>query len=126
MKGFRTWNRRDFSVTANGYFNVLKPTGWFATVRLPGRFRYRFGQSKGAESPRAHENPTEYLTAAPSPGAASASGQNGLDQDASEQTLSRLQILPPSSKVHGLMGPMLIALAATLITVIFLWALRTP
>ena len=40
MKGPSSWNRRGSAVTANGYFTVLKSTGWFPTFRLPDGFRY--------------------------------------------------------------------------------------
>src|SRR5579863_1865641 len=36
----RYWNRREFDVTPNGYFTVLKSSGWFSAVRLPDGFRY--------------------------------------------------------------------------------------
>ena len=38
MKG--AWNRRGSAVTANGFFTVLKSTGWFPTFRLPDGYRY--------------------------------------------------------------------------------------
>ncbi len=40
MRGPSSWNRRVSAVTANGYFTVLKSTGWFPTFRLPDGFRY--------------------------------------------------------------------------------------
>ena len=33
------------AVTVNGYFTVLKSTGWFPTFRLPDGFRYATGKS---------------------------------------------------------------------------------
>lgn len=44
MNGSVKWNRREFTVAPNGYFNVLKANGWFAAFRLPVGFRYRFGK----------------------------------------------------------------------------------
>jgi hypothetical protein len=49
-KGLRSWNRRDFNVAVNGYFTVLKPTGWFSAARLPGTFRYLTGQTRQKKS----------------------------------------------------------------------------
>ncbi len=40
-----SWNRRGSAVTSNGYFTVLKSTGWFPTFRLPDGFRYATGKS---------------------------------------------------------------------------------
>jgi hypothetical protein len=45
MKTSGSWNRRGSAVTANGYFTVLKSTGWFPTFRLPDGFRYATGKS---------------------------------------------------------------------------------
>jgi len=45
MKGPSSWNRRDFDVTPNGYFTVLRPTRWFPSVRLPDGFRYLIGET---------------------------------------------------------------------------------
>ena len=44
----RNWNRREFDVTPNGYFTVLKSSGWFSATRLPDGFRYLW---KGAPNP---------------------------------------------------------------------------
>ena len=120
MKVSRSWNRRDFDVTANGYFTILKPSGWFATVRLPSGFRYRFGQPKAIASPQADGRPADCSTISLPPGSASVPLLKILDHPASEQALSRLQILPPSTDHRSLMRPVLIALAATLITFLLL------
>jgi hypothetical protein len=40
-----SWNRRGSAVTPNGFFTVLKSTGWFPTFRLPNDFRYVTGKS---------------------------------------------------------------------------------
>jgi len=45
MKTSGSRNRRGSAVTANGYFTVLKSTGWFPTFRLPDGFRYATGKS---------------------------------------------------------------------------------
>jgi hypothetical protein len=124
MKGSRTWNRRSFAVTANGFFTILKPAGWFATVRLPGGFRYLVGQSKGAASPRAHENPTENPTAAPPPESASVPERKALDHADSQESAIPSKGMIPSAHDHHLMRPALIVLAATAIPLIFLWLIH--
>ena len=45
MKTSTSWNRRGSAVTANGYFTVLRSTGWFPTFRPPDGFRYLTGKS---------------------------------------------------------------------------------
>jgi hypothetical protein len=45
MKSPSSWNRRSSAVTPNGYFTVLKSTGWFPTFRLPDGYRYLTGKS---------------------------------------------------------------------------------
>jgi hypothetical protein len=45
MKTSSSWNRRGSAVTANGFFTVLRSTGWFATFRLPDGYRYATGKS---------------------------------------------------------------------------------
>jgi hypothetical protein len=44
----RYWNRREFDVTPNGYFTVLKSSGSVSAVRPPAGFRYLV---KGAPDP---------------------------------------------------------------------------
>jgi len=45
--GSRFWNRREFNVAPNGYFTVLRPSGWFSASRLPDGFRYSLGALRG-------------------------------------------------------------------------------
>ncbi len=45
MKSPTSWNRRGSAVTANGFFTVLRSTGWFPTFRLPDGYRYATGKS---------------------------------------------------------------------------------
>jgi len=45
MRGSVSWNRRGSEVTPNGYFTVLKSSGWFSTLPLPGGFRYVIGEN---------------------------------------------------------------------------------
>ncbi|WP_420239782.1 hypothetical protein ACOBR2_09515 [Telmatobacter bradus] len=42
----RQWNRRDFTPTSAGYFTVLRESGWFSTLPLPGGYRYQTGTKK--------------------------------------------------------------------------------
>jgi hypothetical protein len=126
MKDPRTWNRRDFAVTSNGYFTVLKPTGWFSTVRLPGGFRYLVGQSKGTTSPQAHGNPTQNPAAAPPPGSTLVPGQKSPVHADSRNTALPLQFTSLGAPDRRLMRPALIVLAATAITWILLLCLALP
>jgi hypothetical protein len=126
MKDPRTWNRRDFAVTANGYFTILKPTGWFSAVRLPGGFRYLVGQSKGTGSPQADENPTVSTTAAPPAGSTFMPEQRGPDGADSQKTAIPLQFTSLSTPDHRLMRPALIVLAAIAISWILLWCTAHP
>jgi hypothetical protein len=117
MWGPRTWNRREFDVTPNGYFTVLKSTGWFSAVRLPGGFRYLVGLSKGTAYSQALENPT----ASPPPELISVPVQKSLDHSGSLETAILSQSMIPSTQDHSLMRPVLIALAAIAISWILLW-----
>jgi hypothetical protein len=45
MNKTSSWNRRGSAVTANGFFTVLRSTGWFPTFRLPDGYRYATGKS---------------------------------------------------------------------------------
>jgi hypothetical protein len=51
-----SWNRRDFDVTPNGYFTILKPARWFARSLLAGGFRYAIGQSPKPAAPAPKSN----------------------------------------------------------------------
>lgn len=102
MKNPRTWNRRDFNVTPNGYFTVLKPAGWFAASRLPGGFRYLVGQAGAKVSPRP------------------ASAARQITSGGSETTL-RLEVMEPIAHDHPLMRPALIVVTAVAITSFLLW-----
>jgi hypothetical protein len=124
MKILRSVNRRGFRMESAGWFTVLRPNTWFAAARLPGGLRYLVGQSKGAASPRAHENPTENPTAAPSPGSTSVPEQKALDHADSQETAIPSQIMKPGTQDHPLLRPALIVLAASAITSIFLWLIH--
>lgn len=116
MKG-HSWNRREFSVTPNGYFTVLRPTGWFSSVRLPGGFRYQVDLSERNEYPLAHENPE----AAPPSTSTFGSEHKALDHTDSQQTAILSQSMVPSSHNYHLMRTALIVLAAIVISYLILW-----
>jgi hypothetical protein len=133
LKSPHSWNRRDFDVTPNGFFTILKPTRWFSAMRQPGGFRYLVGQSRylvgqsmKTASPQANENPTENPTAAPPSESTSVPEQRALDHPDIQETAILSQSMIPSTHDHRLMRPALIVLAATAITSILLWWLAHP
>jgi hypothetical protein len=99
MTDHRTWNRRESSVTPNGFFTILRPSRWFS-ARQPDDFHYLAGQPEGAKSPWAHDHPTENPPAAPT-----------------------LQFVSLSAQDHHLMRTALIVLAAAAITGLLLLSL---
>jgi hypothetical protein len=109
VSSFRTWNRRDFSVQLAGFYTILKPTGWFAALPLPGGFRYRWGQPKGPASQQAYEN------------SISVPKQRIPGYAGSQEATMRLQIMAPSTHERRLIRPALIVLAAIAITSLLLW-----
>jgi len=117
MKDPRTWNRRDSAVTPNGFFTILKTTGRVSAVRLPGGFRYLFGQPKRAAPQQAPENPA----AAPAAASTSAPGRKAPDHAGSQETAILSQSMIPGTEGHRPMRPALIVFAATAITTILLW-----
>lgn len=64
MNGSGSWNRRGFEVTPNGFFTVLRSSGWFPAFRLPGGFRYLLGES-GANRSRYVVAPAQQPTSLP-------------------------------------------------------------
>lgn len=54
----RSWNRREFTVTTNGGFAILKPNGWFPTVPWLRIVRSLTGQSSGPAPAQAHDEMT--------------------------------------------------------------------
>jgi hypothetical protein len=106
-KGPRSWNRRDFNVAANGYFTILKPAGWFPTVRLPQGFRYPTVQPKvNASQSEPRQKPLDHVY-----------GQ-GL---AMPYAITRLSEYHP-----GLIRSSLIVFAAGALTSILLWWIMHP
>jgi hypothetical protein len=100
----RNWNRREFSITQNGYFTILKSAGWFSAAPLPDGFRYRLGQSPKTAFPRA----------------------NGPDQASNQPSTIRLQTIDSTMPERRFMRPALIVLAATALTWIGLWCTSHP
>jgi len=108
-KSPRTWNRRGFTVTPNGFFNVLKSTGSFAAWRLPGGFRYLAGQLKKTAAPQMPED------------APTAPRRKTLGNADHQETAILSQSLIPGTRDHRPLRFLFIVLAATAITAIFLW-----
>jgi len=94
----RYWNRREFDVTPNGYFTVLKSSGWFSAARLPAGFRYLFNDPNKPAKP------------------------GPLLQDGQAIGLPP-QILAPSTSHSSLIRLVLIALSAIGITIFAIWLL---
>jgi hypothetical protein len=110
MPSSRSWNRREFSITQNGYFTILKSNGWFSAVPLPGGFRYQVNKSKADTHPIAP-------TFAP---------QLNSEGAASQQATIQLQTIDSNTPRQALMRPALIVLAATALTWIGLWCTSHP
>jgi hypothetical protein len=100
MPDSRSWNRREYDVTPAGYFTVLKPQGWFSTVRLPGGYRYLL---KGPATP----------TWLAKPAGVSA---DETKRAGSQEPAASLNILPPVERGRGLVRLTLIVLGAAAIT----------
>jgi hypothetical protein len=109
VNGLRTWNRRDFSAQLAGFYTLLKPTGWFSAMRLPGGFRYIGGQPKGPASQQVYENAT------------SVPKQRIPSHAGSQEATILSQITAPSTHEHRLIRPALIVLAAIAMTSLLLW-----
>jgi hypothetical protein len=119
MPSPHTWNRREFNITQNGYFTILKSAGWFSAVPLPGGFRYLVRKSKGFANPT--ENPAENPTAASVFASTSAPQLNSLARSGSPETTIRLQTIDSATSGHHLMRLALIVVAATGLAWILLW-----
>lgn len=106
----RSWNRREFSVSPNGFFTVLRPDRWFSAMRLPGVSRYLADQPKGTASTQADQNSTENPAATqPTP--------SGPDHAGSQEAAILSRSMVPSTHDRRVM---LIVLAVTAITLILL------
>ena len=109
MRGPGSWNRRGSEVTPNGYFTVLKSTGWLPTFRLPGGFRYLIGESG--------------VNRAPSAGVP---GRQAADQPAGMQTEIALRQLDAEPRgARGLLRAVTLALAGAALTfTLLLWIMH--
>jgi hypothetical protein len=114
----RTWNRRSFNVTQNGFFTVLRPTESFSAARLPGGYRYVVAEPKPPAPPKPDENPNPVSAIAPE--------QKAPDHADGQPTEILIQILKPSEREHSAAWPVLIVLAATAITGFLLWCIQSP
>jgi hypothetical protein len=106
-----SWNRRDFDVTPNGYFSILKPARWFARSPLAGGFRYVIGEP-GKKAARSAAVP----------------GQKAPDNASCQEPAIGLRLLEPSQNDRHLLRLGLIVLAAAAITLGMLWwiSFRAP
>lgn len=125
MNSPRSWNRREFNVTANGYFTVLRPAGWFSTVPLPKGFRYLVGQSRRNPSRQLLEGSPENPTRALPYGSTSESDLDAQGHASGQETAVLSQSMIPGTLDHGfmriLMRASFIVLAAIAITFALLW-----
>jgi len=125
MNNPRSWNRREFTVAANGYFTVLRSTGWFSAVPLPGGFRYLVGQTKRTAIRQTLESTTQNPTAAVQFESTYGPEQNAPGRADSQETAILSQSIIPGTFDHRLMRTLmraaLIILAATAITFALLW-----
>lgn len=116
--GPRTWNRRSFNLTQNGFFTVLRATESFSAARLPGGFRYVVAEPKPTAPPKPDGNPVVASTFAPV--------EKARDLSAGQSAEIPLQILAVSKREYSPVRPVLIVLAAAAITSILLLWIQHP
>ena len=126
MKSRRSWNRRESSVTSNGFFTVLRSDRWFSAARLPGVSRFLADQPKGAASPQENDNSTENPTAALPPESRAVREQNAPCHADSQEMAILSRSMIPSTHDRFMVRPALIVLAAAAITLIMLWWIGNP
>jgi len=115
MKTSGSWNRRGSAVTANGFFTVLRSTGWFPTFRLPDGYRYATGKSV---TDPLHPVDVVARLAVSNPAAnAPAPGQT---------TIALQQIDSGQVDLRALLHTVLLALAAAALTFGLLWWIMHP
>jgi len=103
----RLWNRRETNIAQAGYFTVLRSSGWFSTLRLPGGFRYLI---KGPPTPAWLE---KFGGTKASPEQQSPAGVPGAQ--------ASLQFGTPKTRDRSLARMAVIALAGAAITLGLLW-----
>jgi hypothetical protein len=121
MKRRPSWNRRESSVTSNGFFTVLRSDRWFSAAHLPGVSRYLADQPKAAASTQENDKSPENPAAAQPTQSTSTPNHAG-----SQETAILSQSMIPSTHDRALIRPVLIVLAAVVITGILLWWLASP
>jgi hypothetical protein len=121
MPSPRTWNRREFNITQNGYFTILKSSGWFSTVPSSEGFRYFGKKSKGAASPQAPNEPAEINAASPALASTSTSQLLSSAHSGSPASAIRLQTIDSGITGRNLMRLALIVLSATALAWVLLW-----
>ena len=115
MKTSSSWNRRGSAVTSNGFFTVLRSTGWFPTFRVPDGYRYATGKSVtdplhpvDVVARLAVANPAANAPVLP------------------ESTIAFRQIDPGQVGLRAWMHTLALALAAAALTFGLLWWLMHP
>jgi hypothetical protein len=115
MKTSSSWNRRGSAVTSNGFFTVLKSSGWFPTFRLPDGFRYLTGKS--VTNPSHSADVVARLTVSNS----AANAPNPADS-----TIALHQIDTGQQDLHTLLRTGALALAAAALTFALLMWIMHP
>ena len=109
MRGSGSWNRRGSAVTPNGFFTVLKSTGWFPTFPQPGGFRY-LTREPGVNRPRSAGAPAHQTTGQPA---------------GTQTEIALRQIDAEPRGVGALLRGVLLALGATALTfALLLWIMH--
>lgn len=114
MTAPRSWNRRESNVSIAGYFTVLRSTGWFSALRLPGGFRYRI---KGAGP----DNPALTSTLPAAPGSLSSPKLRSADLAASQETETSYHLTMLRTQDRHLVRLALVVPAALAVTALVLW-----
>jgi hypothetical protein len=120
MPSPRTWNRREFNITQNGYFTILKSSGWFSAVPLPGGFRYLGSKSRRAATPQAPNLPADIDATVPAVASKSAQFVSSAGSGSSAATI-QLQTIDSDTSGRHLTRLALIVVAATGLAWILLW-----
>jgi hypothetical protein len=121
MRSPHTWNRREFDITQNGYFTILKSAGWFSAVPLPGGFRYLAGKSKRSVNPQSPNHPAEMNAAAPVLASTSALQVDSPAGFGRSAATIQLQTIDSDTSGRHLKRLALIVVAATGLSWVLLW-----
>ena len=116
MKSPSSWNRRGSAVTPNGYFTVLRSTGWFPTFRLPDGYRYATGKSV--------TDPLHPVDAVARLAVANPAASSPIQP---ESTIAFRQIESRRFSLRGVLWVTLLTVAAMALTyVALLWMMNSP